>query len=162
MQWVLRRPRPKRCIDYIGPRLFLGRLRATTRSDAIREIVAGVCAAAGLDAQTLTEAVLAREELMPTGLGHGVAAPHARIENLSAPLIGVGLARHGIDFEAPDGEPAQVIFLLLTPASQPEAQVELLADIARTFASPPVRDRVVAATSYTEFLAVLRSGRAED
>jgi len=64
----------------------------------------------------------------------------------------------GIDFDAPDGRPAQLIFLLLTPVHDDGVHLELLADIATVFKGEEVRGRVSQVTGFTEFLALVRSG----
>lgn len=66
---------------------------------------------------------------MSTGLSHGVAAPHARLADLRAPMVVTGLSHAGIDFDADDGLPAQMIFLQLTPPHDDSVQLDLLADI---------------------------------
>ena len=64
---------------------------------------------------------LAREAVLSTGIGNGVAMPHTRLEGLRSPLVVVGLSKGGIDFDAPDGHPAHVILMILTPVGQAEA-----------------------------------------
>ncbi|MFZ8299885.1 PTS sugar transporter subunit IIA, partial [Staphylococcus aureus] len=77
------------------------------------------------------ESVLDRETMAPTGLGDEVAIPHAAIEGLTAPLLALGRAPHGIDFDAPDGRPAKIVFLLLMPPKAYEEEVHILGSIAR-------------------------------
>jgi PTS system nitrogen regulatory IIA component len=73
-------------------------------------------------------------------------------------VVACGLSRHGVDFYAPDGRPAQLFFLLLTPIHDDGTQLELLADIATGFKTDEVRSRIGQVGSYTEFLALVRSG----
>ncbi len=96
---------------------------------------------------------------MPTGIGHGIAIPHARLESISDPLVGLGISASGIDFDAPDGCPANLVFLLLTPTRNDGIQLELLADIAASLKDPEVRARALSTTSFTEFVALVRSER---
>ena len=158
MQAILRLRKPRRFINFFRPRAFLPRLRATTRDEAIRELTAALAPVTGLESETLVQAVLERESLMPTGLGHGIAIPHARLDTLAAPLLGAGICLPGIDFDAPDGRPANLIFLLLTPRDDDGAQLEILADISRTFRDKSMRDQALATTSATEFMALVHSG----
>jgi mannitol/fructose-specific phosphotransferase system IIA component (Ntr-type) len=76
---------------------------------------------------------------------------------LKAPIVAVGLAPHGIDFDAPDGEPAHIICLLLTPQHDQGAQLQILADIARSFSDEKFRDRIMRIGTFTELLALLKS-----
>lgn len=94
---------------------------------------------------------------MPTGIGNGVAIPHARIEGLHSPVLVLGLSAAGIDFDAPDGEPSHVIILILSPNNDDGVQLQILADIARTFSSPAARREFLKVNTYTELLATLRS-----
>jgi mannitol/fructose-specific phosphotransferase system IIA component (Ntr-type) len=106
---------------------------------------------------TAEAAVWAREDAVATGIGHGVALPHARIAGLKEPVVVVGLSEAGVDFDAPDGQPAHVIFLILTPTDDPSVQLDLAADIARAFVHEHALERVLRAQSYTEFLATLKT-----
>lgn len=98
---------------------------------------------------------------MATGLGSGLAVPHARLEGLAGPAVGVGISRAGIDFDAPDGRPAHLVFLLLTPRNDDGAQLEILADIARTFRQRRVREQAQRAGSFTEFVGLIKSEEVE-
>jgi mannitol/fructose-specific phosphotransferase system IIA component (Ntr-type) len=97
---------------------------------------------------------------MSTALGDGVAVPHARLAGLARPLVCVGLSSAGVDWGAADGKAAHVVVLLLTPLEDAGAQLELIADVARTFRGEAMRQSALGALSYTEFLALLRTGQA--
>jgi mannitol/fructose-specific phosphotransferase system IIA component (Ntr-type) len=161
MERVLKRRKPKRFTDFLSSRSFLPALKAESRERSIVELSNSLALPAGFEAASLAEAVWEREQLLATGLGNGIAVPHARVVGLQAPLIALGLSRQGIDFDAPDGEPAHIVFLLLTPGDDDAAQLEILADIARTFREEELRDRVREVGSYVEFLALMRSERKE-
>lgn len=98
-----------------------------------------------------------RELLMPTGIGSEVAVPHARMEALSIPVVCIGASSCGIDFKGPDALPAKLFFLVLTPVHDNGAQVEILADIARTFRNDALRRAAMNAANATEFLAVVKT-----
>ena len=98
-----------------------------------------------------------RERMMPTGIGLCVAVPHARLHGLNRPVICLGLSCDGIEFDAPDGERSRMIFLILTPSEDDGAQLELLADISRTFLSQTLREGGLKVGSFNEFLALLRT-----
>jgi mannitol/fructose-specific phosphotransferase system IIA component (Ntr-type) len=157
MQKILRLTRARKLSDFLPGKAFVGQLFGDTSAEAIGELSAAVSVATGLDARMVAERVVEREALGPTGLGDGVAVPHARLEALRTPVVAVGLSRNGVDFNAPDGNPANLIFLILTPHDDDGAQVEILADIARTFRHPDIRERAVGTRSFTEFLALLRT-----
>lgn len=157
MQWLLRSKKPRRLIDFLSARTFVARLQAENSYEAIRELARAAATPAGLDEGTIHQAVWTREELMSTGLDKGVAVPHARLEGLSAPLLAIGLSEEGIDFDSPDGELARLIFMILTPLKDGGAQLEILADIARTFERDEINHKALKVNSYVEFLALMRS-----
>jgi len=160
MRLILRSANPWRLHALLSSKLFLRRLEASHRRAAIRELTRAACDSAGLDAETVEALVWAREDAMSTGIGHGVAIPHARIAGLKQPLVAVGLSDSGIDFDAPDGQPAHVLFLLLTPEGEPRAQLELASEVARTFREPHMLEQALRTRGLTDFLALLKSGAA--
>ncbi len=161
MERVLKRRKPKRFTDFLSSRSFLPALKAESREESIVELSNALALPAGFEAASLAEAVWEREQLLATGLGNGIAVPHARVDGLQAPLIAIGLSKQGIDFDAPDGEPAHMVFLLLTPIDDDVAQLEILADIARTFREEELREKAREVVSYVEFLALMRSERRD-
>lgn len=161
MQRILRMPRPRHLADYLDSKAFAGPIRASDRRDVIDEIAIAVCGRMGLSFEKIRDAVWMRESAMATGVGGGIAVPHARIEGLAAPIIGVGLSQAGIDFDAPDGEPAQLIFMILTPRDEEGVQVEILAEIARTFRDGETRGRALRAKGYTEFLSIVKTSASD-
>ncbi len=156
MQRILRLKKPRRFYDFL-PDQSIVRLQAVDALGAIAELAEAVGTVDGLTSREIAEAVRKREQLVPTGIGNEVAAPHARLPGISQPVVVLGISRDGIDFQAPDGRPAQFIFLILTPSKDNGAQVEILADIARTFRRRDFRMAALAAKGMTEFLAVVKS-----
>ena len=144
--------------DMLSSKLFLKGIRSVSRRGVIDELTQMVSAAEGLDASSLAAAVWDREEALSTGIGNGVALPHARIKGLGQTQVVVGLSSTGIDFDAPDNRPVHVIFLILTPAEAPDAQLQLAAEIARLFRHKGLTERALRAENVTDFLALLRSG----
>jgi len=161
MQWLLRLKKPRRFLDFLRPKAFFVNLKAGCRDEAIDELSLPLATALGLDPQLVATAVRERERLMATGLGSGLAVPHARLEGLAGPAVGLGISRAGIDFDAPDGRPANLIFLLLTPRDDDGSQLEILADIARTFRARDAREQALKATSFTEFVGLMRSNEED-
>lgn len=156
---VLRqRPSANRLSAALSPKTFVLEMRAATRREAISELAkAAVEADPRVDEELLVRLTWQREQVAATGLGHGLAVPHARLPQLAAPVVVAGLSDGGIDFDAPDGLPAHVLFLLATPADDPNAQLDLSANIAVLFRDPAALERLMRATSYTEFLAVVKT-----
>jgi Kef-type K+ transport system membrane component KefB/mannitol/fructose-specific phosphotransferase system IIA component (Ntr-type) len=155
--WTLRHQQPHRLLSLLNSRLFQRNLQGATPREVIHELALMASEVAGIPAEQIEAVAWRRETVAPTGIGHGLALPHARLANLKQPLVVVGLSEAGVDFDAPDGQPAHAVFLLLTPEDDPALQLELSADIAHMFRDPRCLDRVSRAANYVEFLAVLKT-----
>jgi len=160
LQRILRLKKPRRFIDHLDSQGFINRLAGNTREEVIEELVGATLQYTGLEKKEVVAAVVAREEIMATGIGNGVAVPHARLTGLGGPMVGFGMSATGVDFDAPDGEPARLICLILTPMDDNGAQLEILADIAATFKDAELRERAFQVSGHTEFLALVKSGKA--
>ena len=100
-----------------------------------------------LDTETVYKALLSREKLGSTALGGGIAIPHCRIPectDAAGCLITLG---HGIDFDAPDGLPVDVAFVLLVPTQATEQHLNILAQLATAFTKPELRLALLSASS---------------
>ncbi len=119
--------------------------------------LAGLAATpAGVGAEALTAAVLRREELGSTGLGDGVALPHARLSGVRRPVAVLAILEKPIDFDAIDGQPVELVCLLALPESA-EA-LNALATISRVFRQPEMLARLRRARSPAEANDLLRTG----
>jgi Kef-type K+ transport system membrane component KefB/mannitol/fructose-specific phosphotransferase system IIA component (Ntr-type) len=134
---------------------YVGELRAGTSSEAIDELVRALGSLLAGFKRDARESVLDRESTAPTGLGDEVAIPHAAIEGLTRPLLALGRAPHGIDFDAPDGRPAKIVFLLLMPPKAYEEEVHILGSIARAVYDERARTDLLAARSFDDVLRIL-------
>src|SRR4051794_28700318 len=104
--------------DFLARQAIIMDLVATTRDDAIREIVRSLQDAghlADLDPDSLTGAILEREGLGSTAIGHGVAVPHGWLPSVDRVIGTIALSRHGVGFNAVDGEPLDVLVLMFHP-----------------------------------------------
>lgn len=155
MQAVLKTKSQLRLADIVAARNILIDMQATNANDAIVELSLRGSEITGLAAETISQAAIARERVMHTGLPNGVAVPHARMDQLSQPVIVIGQSNNGIDFDSPDGSLAEIICMLLTPESKPQSQLEMLSAVAKAFDSDTVRRECQAADNQAEFKAAL-------
>lgn len=158
MRLVLHKEKKWTLRDVLSAKLFIRGLRGHTRQQVIREMTLAVGEVADMDASVLELAVRAREEVLSTGIGKGVALPHARVAGLDEVWVVVGVTLNGIDFDAPDGKPANLIFLILTPEDDPSAQLDIAAEITRRFRDQDTVDAALRAEHFTDFLALMRAG----
>jgi mannitol/fructose-specific phosphotransferase system IIA component (Ntr-type) len=142
--------------DVLSEKLFAGKLKGRSLADALREMAERASGVTKIPAEQIFDAVWAREQIMHTGIGHGLAVPHARLVGLKKSMVVIGRSLEGIDFDAPDGEPAHLICMILTPDSDPQAQIDLLAMFANAFHDDHSRHAAMAASNYMEFLAAAK------
>jgi Kef-type K+ transport system membrane component KefB/mannitol/fructose-specific phosphotransferase system IIA component (Ntr-type) len=139
---------------------WVGRLQAATATAAIEELTLALESKLGGRASAAVRAVLEREATASTGLGDGVAVPHAVVPGLNRPLVALGLAPEGVDFNAHDGQLSKIVFLLLIPPRAHDQEVRILAQIARSAIEPASRERMLAARSLGDVLRVISDATA--
>lgn len=88
------------------------------------------------------DSLFAREKLGSTGLGHGVAIPHGRIAKLRDATAAFVKASHPIPFDAPDGQPVDLIFVLLVPERATDLHLQILGELAQMFSDSQFRNRL--------------------
>jgi PTS system nitrogen regulatory IIA component len=135
--------------DLISPDTALTAVSAPNKKALFQQLAQTAAAQTGLDARLIVERLLDRERLGSTGFGGGVAIPHGKMEGLSHVVGLVARLATPIDFQAIDGMPVDLVFLLLSP---PDAGVEHLKALARV--SRKLRDRA--------FVAKLRGAGSPD
>jgi mannitol/fructose-specific phosphotransferase system IIA component (Ntr-type) len=155
MEWILREKKPLSLKTLLEPETFIHALEGATRQEIIMELSRKAALATGIEDIRIYKEVWAREEIMGTALGSNIAVPHARLIEVKNPVVVAGICHEGIDFNAVDGEPARLIFLILTPARDQGAQLQILSDIATTFRDAETRHDAIHAEDYEEFMQAL-------
>ena len=96
------------------------------------------------------DSLFAREKLGSTGLGRGIAIPHGRVKGLKEALGALVRTKQGIPFDAPDGQPVELIFVLLVPDRATDVHLQLLSELAQMFSDKAFRERMRAAANAEE------------
>lgn len=125
--------------EFLSPSNVFADLVASEKVELLHELSNRAAVATKLSVETVSKAILKREALGSTGTGEGIAIPHARFSELKKPLGLLAHLRKAIDFEAIDGKPVDIVFLLLLPDAH-AGQLNVLASVARM-----LRDREIAA-----------------
>ena len=133
--------------DLISADAVVHRLKANQKNQALFELAEIAVKAYGVDLALTYESTLERERLGGTGVGDGVAIPHARIKGLAAPMAVIAVVDPAIDFDAPDGRAADIIVLLLSPDDAGADHLKALARISRLLRRQEIRDGIRAARS---------------
>ncbi|MFA6597692.1 MAG: cation:proton antiporter [Ignavibacteriaceae bacterium] len=108
-----------------------------------------------IEKAVILNAVLAREDILPTGIANYLAVPHAKIK-IKHPFLSVAINKGGIDFEAADGTLSKIIVLLLTPENNNELQLQLLADIVAKFKDKEQVENLLAFNKHNEICEGLK------
>lgn len=107
------------------------------------------------DENNFYENILAREELGSTGIGQGIAIPHARSEKIKKLIVAIGLLKNGVDFNSLDGEKVKLIILVGSPKGQNREYLSLVSGLMRTFRNEKLRENVICTNNYQELLEAI-------
>ncbi|MDJ0976108.1 MAG: PTS sugar transporter subunit IIA [Planctomycetota bacterium] len=131
-------------------------LTATTKDEALVELVDSVAETSDVhDRDALLEAVRNREKLLSTGIGLGIAIPHARIESVHGFVVAVGRRPDGIEFGSIDGKPVTIVVLIAGPKDAQKPYLELLAQLSKRLKLEEVRRHVAGDATPEEVVALL-------
>ncbi len=138
-------------VDYINLAV-----QSSSKSGALRE-VASLLAKGGCvkDFDAFFKEILERERVSNTALGHDVAIPHARTDQCSQILVAVGRSAEGIDFEAKDGQPVRLIFLIGTPKQMVTDYLRVVGNLARLLRQDDLRQRLLEAPDAATFIQTI-------
>ena len=139
-----------------GKSVIVG-LKGDTKREILEEIVEAVDEGKITDRQKVLDAVLQREEIMSTGIGHGIAIPHGKSESVKE-LGGVlGIKREGIDFDSLDGKPTHLFFLLVSPLDVSGPHIKALARISRILKGEEFRKQLIDADDTETVLSCIEN-----
>jgi PTS system nitrogen regulatory IIA component len=119
--------------------------RGVDKRTTLAALARRLAARAGASSQEVFDALWDRETLGSTGLGHGVALPHARLAGLGHPIAAFLRLNRAIDFDAPDGKPVDLVLGLLMQRNEPQRQLDLLARFAGLLSDPRFREQIARA-----------------
>jgi fructose-specific phosphotransferase system IIA component len=112
------------------------------------------------DFEAFFNEILQRERVSNTALGHDVAIPHARTDQCSDILIAVGRSREGIDFEAKDGKPVRLVFLIGTPKQMVTDYLRVVGTLARLLRQDDLRQQLLAAPDAAAFIKIIETAES--
>ena len=142
-------------LDFLSPEAVAPSLKANSKKQALQELAAHAARLTGRDEREIFDTLLQRERLGSTGIGEGIAIPHGKLPKLDH-LFGLfARLEKPIDFEALDGEPVDMLFLLLAPEGAGADHLKALARVARVLREPGCHDRIRAARDASALYAVL-------
>lgn len=129
--------------DILPPQGVLVDLKScTSKRQLLKELAEHAAGLIDIDAQLLLEALMERERLGTTGVGHGIAIPHARLDQLDKVVGLFARLDEPIDFEALDDQPSDLIFMLLAPNSTDAESLKALARVSRVLRDTGLQQRL--------------------
>jgi PTS system nitrogen regulatory IIA component len=141
--------------DLIAPNAVIPVLKVTSKKEAIQELAARAAQLTGHNERTIADTLLQREKLGSTGVGSGIAIPHGKLPKLGKLFGMFARLERPVDFEALDGQPVDLIFLLLAPETAGADHLKALARIARLLRDPDLGQKLRASQDAEALYAVL-------
>lgn len=154
-----------RLSEFLQPELIKVKLEAKDKWDSINQLVDLTVAAGALGREhrdKVLDAILDRERSMSTGMERGIAIPHASTPLVSNVVGAIGISETGIPFESLDGQPAQIIVLLVIPKDKFQQHVRTLAGIARLFNHDQMTKALREAKTSNEAMDIIKTEESKD
>ncbi len=147
-----------RLSNIINDKTILLDIKAKSKAEALREMVNYLKKNKLISRpEEVIDKLEQRESLGTTALGEGLALPHCKVKWVNNPIVLVGLARQGVPFDAPDGCPVNIFFLLITSLEDPSLNLQILALIAQLIKkSPELKEKLLQAKSPAEVKEIIK------
>jgi len=143
-------------LEFLDPDSVVPSLRARTKKQVLQDLSAQAARhLPALDEREVFETLLQRERLGSTGIGDGVAIPHGKLPGLDRLFGLIARLERPVDFEALDGQPVDIAFLLLAPEGAGADHLKALAQVARILREPGILERIRAARDASALYALL-------
>ena len=129
-------------VDLVAPSAIIPALKVNGKKQALQEIAAKAAELTGQGERAILEILLQREKLGSTGVGHGVAIPHGKLPKLGKVFGLFARLDRPLDFDALDGQPVDLVFLLLAPEGAGADHLKALARVARLLRDPDIAGKL--------------------
>ncbi len=144
-------------VEILGLEAVCVDLKAQNKKDVMSELCGMLEASRKLsDSKKMVKILMDRESLGSTGIGQGVAIPHGKSKDIGEQIAALGISKKGVDFEALDGEPVFIVFLLVAPTEAAGNHLKALAKISRLLKDKFFRQALRDANSSDEILKIIR------
>jgi PTS system fructose-specific IIC component len=143
--------------DFLTPEAIIMEIKAKEKIAAIKELVSHMVVNKFVnDGEEFLKALAKRENLESTGIGDGIAIPHARTNAVKDLVLAFARSPEGVDFSAVDGKPSYLIFLIASPENKKSEYIMALAKLSRLLRKQQVRDQLKDADSPQKILSVIK------
>jgi PTS system nitrogen regulatory IIA component len=142
-------------LDILDKQMIIPQLASTSKEGVLRELIRAIAhVEKQVDENRLMEILLERESLGSTGIGEGVAIPHGKSKDVKRLLASFGRSLAGMDFQAMDGKPTHLFFLLVAPENSAGTHLKALARISRLMKDNVFRKRLMEVSSREEIYSL--------
>lgn len=133
-------------------------LSGTSKEEVVRELI-DILSPFSIyqNHDSVYSAIMAREAIMTTGVGRGVAIPHCKKKECKEFAIALGIHPQGVDYHSIDGQPARIFFLLIGPETNPGMHIRLLSRISRLISKDTLREKLLSCSSANEAYDLIKS-----
>ncbi len=142
-------------LDVLDRAAVIPDLKGKDKLEVLEELSAAIAPGVKVLAEKVARVLTEREKLGSTGIGDGIAIPHGKVKGIDRLTVGFGCSRSGIDFEAMDGKPTKLFFVLIAPESSVGDHLKMLARISRLLKDAEVRERLQEARTQQEILSII-------
>lgn len=150
-------------LDLLTERAVIVGLQGTEKPEIIEELVNVLEPGERiLDRRAVVEAVLDRERIMSTGIGNGLAIPHAKTDFVAGLAAAFGTKKEGADVGSLDGEPAYIFFMLASPKDASAQHVRTLASVSRLLRDGDCRKKLIEARTAREIISIIARHEAQN
>ena len=148
--------------DFLNEKAVSADLKASTKDEVVRELVDILAKAEGIkNREALVKVLLSREALGSTGIGQGVGIPHGKTDSVKKLVAAFGICHQGVNFDALDGEPVYIFFLLVAPEDSAGPHLKALARISRLLKDKFFRESLKALSDEKTILKLIREEDAK-
>ena len=126
--------------DALKESCIIADLKGATKKEVLIELVTVLKNGGAVsNVKETVSVILEREKLGSTGIGEGIAIPHGKLKGVNGILCAFGRSKQGVDFDAVDGKPVHIVFLLLAPVESAGLHIQMLSRISRILRDPSFR-----------------------
>ncbi len=142
-------------VEFTRP-AFVKKIKSKDKYKAIEEL-ARTFEGSGMvsDIDAVIDALKERESIMSTGIGYGIAIPHARLASIKNMMFAVGISKKGIEYDSIDNNPVHLVILVLAGEKQHKDYLKLLSSIMTVLKKEKVKERIIASESAEEVIDIL-------
>jgi PTS system nitrogen regulatory IIA component len=145
-----------RLIDVLIKEHIMPSLKSRQKRELLDEMATEIASmVVGLNREKLLEVLLEREKLGSTGIGHGVAIPHSKLEGVDGIIVAFGRSKKGVDFQSMDNRPVHLFFMIIAPVNSTAMHLKVLASISRLLRDKDFRKRLIKAPTQDEIFTII-------